>query len=99
MGILRCCCADDANTGDFYGPAGATGPADLMDPAPEEARADEASRDMLWEGSTEITGGRFPFDGPDSTALRIATEEVRFKGGRVAKNGLCVAALTNTQSE
>merc|ERR1719277_601403 len=72
MGILRCCCAEGVNTGDFYGPLGEpgyVGPADLMEPAPEEERADEASKDMLWKVSTEITGGRFPFDGPTKSEL------------------------------
>lgn len=61
MGVLRCCCEPNSKTGDFYGPKGMTGSADLLDAAPEEKRADPASRDLLWEVSMEITGGRFPF--------------------------------------
>lgn len=61
MGILRGCCWTEANTGDFYGPRGPHGRAHLLEPEEEEKLADEASREMLWEVSTRVTGGKFPF--------------------------------------
>jgi len=57
--LITCCCKPDANSGDFYGPAGLTGPTIVMPPAPEEAFADKASRDMLWEVSNRVTGANF----------------------------------------
>jgi len=62
MGLIKCCCAPDLKSGDFYGPKSIKGgPAELMPPGPDEAFADVPSRDMLWQTSLEITGAEFPF--------------------------------------
>eukprot|EP00413_Alexandrium_margalefii_P016889 CAMPEP_0204526544 /NCGR_PEP_ID=MMETSP0661-20131031/8499_1 /ASSEMBLY_ACC=CAM_ASM_000606 /TAXON_ID=109239 /ORGANISM="Alexandrium margalefi, Strain AMGDE01CS-322" /LENGTH=343 /DNA_ID=CAMNT_0051532399 /DNA_START=80 /DNA_END=1111 /DNA_ORIENTATION=+ len=59
--LLRCCADPSAKSGDFFGPAGLTGPTVLMPSEPEEAFCDEASRKMLWEVSAQITGAAFSF--------------------------------------
>mmetsp|Transcript_68810 Transcript_68810/g.143704 ORF Transcript_68810/g.143704 Transcript_68810/m.143704 type:complete len:210 (-) Transcript_68810:349-978(-) len=59
--LLTCVCVPDLKSGDFYGPKGLTGRAELMPAAPEEAFADEKSRKMLWEVSKLVTGAEFPF--------------------------------------
>jgi len=60
MGLTKCCCDAGVNSGDYYGPTEApmmVGPANLMPPM--EELASEASRDMLWQVSEEVTGGKF----------------------------------------
>jgi NAD(P)-dependent dehydrogenase (short-subunit alcohol dehydrogenase family) len=63
MGILKCCCEPGVTSGDFYGPGagGFKGKAELIPAGPEEALADQASRQMLWKASCEVTGASFPF--------------------------------------
>lgn len=56
MGLLRCCVDDDVQSGGLYGPNGSVGPANLQG---EEAAADEAARDLLWQVSEEVTGASF----------------------------------------
>lgn len=58
MGILRCCCDAESKSGDFFGPKGMTGLAVLE---PDEKLANQVSRDMLWQKSTEVTGASFLF--------------------------------------
>jgi len=59
--LLTCVCVPNLTSGDFYGPKGLTGKAVLLPPKPEEALADEKSRNLLWEVSKEVTGAEFPF--------------------------------------
>jgi NAD(P)-dependent dehydrogenase (short-subunit alcohol dehydrogenase family) len=61
MGLLSAMAKSDVKSGDFFGPASATGPAVLVDQEKEEKLANEEARDMLWRVSTEVTGGEFPF--------------------------------------
>ena len=62
MPLLRACLDPDAKSGDFFGPLGMTGKAELMPPEKEKERADKASQEMLWRVSKEITGAKFPFE-------------------------------------
>eukprot|EP00929_Paragymnodinium_shiwhaense_P121919 TRINITY_DN9435_c1_g2_i1.p1 TRINITY_DN9435_c1_g2~~TRINITY_DN9435_c1_g2_i1.p1 ORF type:complete len:367 (-),score=69.83 TRINITY_DN9435_c1_g2_i1:238-1275(-) len=61
MGIVRCCCEEGVQSGQFYGPAqpGQPGPAELL---PEERN--EAGEKLLWEESVRSTGADFLFPLP-----------------------------------
>jgi NAD(P)-dependent dehydrogenase (short-subunit alcohol dehydrogenase family) len=56
MGLLKCCCASDVKSKEFYGPEGVKGEAKLM---MEEALADETSCNLLWEESAKVTGAKY----------------------------------------
>jgi len=57
MPLLTCCCVTDAKSGEFYGPKTMmSGPVTLQK---EEALADSASRDLLWQESIAITGAAY----------------------------------------
>lgn len=57
MGILRCAADPQAESGQFYGPAGLTGQAVLV--PPEDICTDQASKDMLWKASEAAIGQSF----------------------------------------
>lgn len=68
VGILRCTCDPDAQSGEFFGPLGSGGGGDKHDTGEYKGKvgllkkdplADEAAQSMLWETSEKATGGQF----------------------------------------
>mmetsp|Transcript_10618 Transcript_10618/g.20563 ORF Transcript_10618/g.20563 Transcript_10618/m.20563 type:complete len:358 (+) Transcript_10618:68-1141(+) len=57
LGIIRCACAADVKSGEFYGPTkeGYKGPADLLPPDDYS----EEQKTLLWERSSEACGVKF----------------------------------------
>eukprot|EP00055_Hartaetosiga_balthica_P009500 m.37979 g.37979 ORF g.37979 m.37979 type:complete len:333 (+) comp6771_c0_seq2:80-1078(+) len=57
MPLLHACCANDVESGDFYGPKGLTGPVVKLEP--ESLCTNPVSLATLWEASEEAIGDKF----------------------------------------